>query len=202
MFKLRWALLRSKMRSPRQRGTMSVEPTALTLGRVGRNGVRAQQRAREAQGSARDMLSMAVGALARKGWRWRKRRATTQTALASLKRRNGRSGAIARLAAGTLALGPGTDLERWWLELAPPAPSKTRLRRSSVTAALQPRLLRPQLRPLELQQGRPQPQPQRLHQPQPLQRILARSKRHSGQLGHPAQGLPVNRELRLENATW
>merc|ERR1719447_2132346 len=148
-------------------GTMSVEPTALTLGRVGRNGVRAQQRAREAQDSARDMLSMAVGALARKGWRWRKRRATAWTALASLKRQSGRSGVTARLAAGTPALGPGTGLGRWWLEPAPPAPSKTRLRRSSVTAALQPRLLRLQLLPLELQQG--QPLPQRLHQPQPLQ---------------------------------
>merc|ERR1719447_2643847 len=173
-------------------GTMSVEPTALTLGRVGRNGVRAQQRAREARDSGRDMLSMAVGALARKGWRWRKRRATAWTALASLKRRSGRSGAIARLAAGTPALAPGTDQGRWWLEPAQPALSKTRLRRSSVTAALQPRLLRLQLLPLELQQG----QPQRPHRPQPLQRILARSKRHSGQLGHPAQGLPVNRERR------
>ena len=37
--------------------TPTFQPTALTLGRVGRNGVRAQQRAREAQGSARDMLS-------------------------------------------------------------------------------------------------------------------------------------------------
>ena len=33
------------------------QPTALTLGRVGRNGVRAQQRAREVQDSARDTLS-------------------------------------------------------------------------------------------------------------------------------------------------
>merc|ERR1719447_2149814 len=179
-------------------GTMSVEPTALTLGRVGRNGVRAQQRAREAQDSARDMLSMAVGALARKGWRWRRRRATAPTALASLKRRSGQSGAIAQLAAGAPALGPGTARGRWWLEPAPPARSKTRSRRSSVTAALQPPLLRLQLLPLELQQGQPQPQ----HQPQPLQLILAPSKRHSGQLGHPAQGLPVNRERRLANATW
>ena len=108
---------------------ITFQPTALTLGLVGRNGVRAQQRAREAQGSARDMLSsrffleelfalrlfmfyflVAVGALARKGWRWRKRRATAPTALASLKRRNGQSGASARLPAGTPALGPGADI--------------------------------------------------------------------------------------------
>ena len=109
--------------------TPTFQPTALTLGRVGRNGVRAQQRAREVRDSARDMLSsrffleelfdlrlfmfsflVAVGVLARKGWRWRKRRATAWTALASLKRRSGRSGASAQLAAGTPALGPGADI--------------------------------------------------------------------------------------------
>ena len=52
----------------------------------------------------------AVGVLARKGWRWRKKRATAWTALASLKRRSGRSGASAPLAAGTPALGPGADI--------------------------------------------------------------------------------------------
>ena len=53
---------------------------------------------------------VAVGVLARKGWRWRKKRATAWTALASFKRRSGRSGAIARLAAGTPELGPGADI--------------------------------------------------------------------------------------------
>ena len=55
-------------------------------------------------------LLVAVGALARKGWRWRKRLATAWTALASLKRRSGRSGVSAQLAAGTPALGPGADI--------------------------------------------------------------------------------------------
>ena len=53
---------------------------------------------------------VAVGVLAQKEWRWRKRRATAWTALASLKRRSGRSGAIARLAVGTPALAPGADI--------------------------------------------------------------------------------------------